>query len=43
MTYLLNINSRTIHNAASQDKRCRLAQMQECNKMLFSSYQEAMN
>lgn len=43
MTYLLNINSRTIHNADSKDKRCRLAQIQECNKKWFFSYQEAMN
>ena len=41
--YLLNVNSRTIHNATSTDGRCRITLMQECNKKYFSSYQEAKN
>ena len=41
--YLLNVNSRTIHNAASTDGRCKIKQIQDCNKMLFVSYLDAKN
>ena len=41
MAFLLNISSRTIHNAASTDGRCRIALMHESNKMIFPTYQEA--
>lgn len=41
--YLLNINSRTIHDASSNNKRCKLSLMQDCNKKLFDSYWEAKN
>ena len=39
MEFLLNISTRTIHNAASTDKRCRIALMQDGNKKIFSTYQ----
>ena len=39
--FLLNVNTRTIHNYASKDQRCRISQMQECNKIVFESYFEA--
>ena len=41
MTFLLNVNSRTVHNADSKDKRCRIQQIQDGNKKLFQTYQEA--
>ena len=41
MMYLLNLYSRTIHDASSTDKRCRLNLMHEDNKKYFSSYCEA--
>lgn len=43
MDFLLNISTRTIHNAASTNKRCRIALMHEGNKMVFPTYQEAKN
>ena len=41
MKFLLNLNRRTIHNAASWDGRCRLTQISEDNKKIFPSYQAA--
>lgn len=41
MEFLLNIGTRTIHNATSKDKRCRIALIQEGNKTIFPTYQEA--
>lgn len=41
MKYLLNINSRTIHNAASMNGRCKISLMREENKLVFCTYQEA--
>lgn len=43
MKYLLNVNSRTIHNAYSVNKQCRIHLMAEENKLLFDSFQEALN
>lgn len=36
--YLLNINSRTIHDAYSTNGRCKIGMIREENKMLFTSY-----
>lgn len=41
--FLLNISSRTIHQAESADGRCRLSQVKERNRMLFETYAEAKN
>ena len=41
--YLLNLTTRTIHDAASTDGRCRIAKIQEGNKMLFDSFEAAKN
>ncbi len=41
MMYLLNLYSRTIHDASSNDKRCRLNLRHKDNKKFFSSYWEA--
>ena len=43
MEYLLNINSRKIHNLRSADKRCRIHLMQASNKLIFDSYDDAKN
>ena len=43
MRYLLNVNSRTIHNADSRDGRCRLNLLKDENKMQFPSFEEAMH
>ena len=39
--YLLNINSRTIHDAFSTNGRCKLGLIREENKKLFSCYWDA--
>lgn len=39
--YLLNINSRTIHDASSTNGRCKIDNIREENKKIFSSYWEA--
>ncbi len=36
--YLLNINSRTIHDASSTNGRCKIGMIREENRMLFTSY-----
>ena len=41
--FLLNINSRTIHSAESEDRRCRLHLLKECNRMMFQTFTEAKN
>lgn len=41
MAFLLNLSTRTIHDAASTNKRCRITQIHEDNKMAFATYQEA--
>ena len=41
MNFLLNLSTRTIHNADSTSKRCRIEQMHSGNKMIFPTYQEA--
>ena len=43
MRYLLNINGRTVHNANSKGKRCKIHLIAEENKAYFDSFQEAMN
>ena len=39
--YLLNVNSRTIHDASSTNGRCKIGMIRAENKMLFTSYWEA--
>lgn len=41
MKYLLNVSSRTIHDAASTNGRCKIGLMREDNKIIFDTYQEA--
>ena len=41
MKYLLNLSSRTIHDATSTNGRCKIGLMHEENKMIFGTYQEA--
>lgn len=41
MEFLLNLSTRTIHDAASTNKRCRIALIQDGNRKIFSTYQEA--
>lgn len=42
-TYLLNLSTRTVHDAESKDGRCRLALIQEGNKKVFDTLAEAMS
>lgn len=42
MKYLLNVNSRTVHDAFSVNRQCRIHLMAEENKMVFDSFQDAM-
>lgn len=42
MKYLLNANSRTIHNAWSTNGRCKIALIQDSNRVYFDSFKEAM-
>ncbi len=41
--FLLNVSTRTIHDANSKDGRCKINTMQDCNKKLFDNYLEAKN
>lgn len=41
--FLLNIGSRTIHCAESEDGRCKLQLIKECNRIMFETYGEAKN
>ena len=43
MEYLLNINSRTIHDANSTNGRCKIKLMSEENKLIFNDYGKAKN
>lgn len=43
MRYLLNLNSRTIHNADSGKGQCKLHLIGNGNKKIFSDYWEAKN
>lgn len=40
MKFLLNISSRTIHDAFSTDNRCRLSLIAPEHKIVFSSLKE---
>ena len=42
MGYVLNSNSRTVHDLDSSDRRCRLSQIQEENRFEFDTLEEAM-
>lgn len=42
MKFLLNISSRTIHDAFSTDKRCRISLIAPEHKIIFSSLEEAV-
>ena len=42
MKYLLNINSRTIHNANSKNGRCKISMIAEGSRIYFDSFQEAL-
>ena len=41
MRYLLNLHTRTIHDADSTDGRCKINYIGEGNKMIFSDYNKA--
>jgi hypothetical protein len=41
MRFLLNINSRTIHDAASTNGRCKIGLIRDENKLIFDTYMEA--
>lgn len=43
MGYVLNSNSRTVHDQDSADGRCRLAMIQEENRFEFDTLEEALN
>ena len=43
MKYLLNLTSRTIHNACSVDGRCKIDLIRDENKKEFDLLEEAMN
>ena len=43
MKYLLNLNTRTIHDAFSADGRCKMKTIGDGNKMIFSDYCKAKN
>lgn len=42
MGYVLNSNSRTVHDLDSLDGRCRLSQIQEENRFEFETLEEAL-
>ena len=42
MKYLLNVNTRTIHDAFSVNKQCRIHMMAAENRLIFSSFKEAL-
>ncbi|MBQ2895731.1 MAG: hypothetical protein IJE26_03375 [Oscillospiraceae bacterium] len=42
MGYVLNSNSRTVHDADSRDGRCRLSLIREENRFEFETLEEAM-
>lgn len=42
MKYLLNTNSRTVHNADSHDGRCRLSLIREEHRLVFSDIGSAI-
>ena len=41
MKYLLNLSTRTIHDANSKDGRCKLKLIGEDNKKVFADYNSA--
>ena len=41
MKYLLNLHTKTIHDANSKDGRCKLKLIGEDNKMIFTDYNSA--
>ena len=43
MPYLLNINSRTIHDSNSIDGRCRIGMIREEHKLIFETLDEALH
>ena len=43
MGYVLNSNSRTVHDLDSTDGRCRLSLIQEENRFEFETLEEALN
>ncbi len=43
MKYLLNTNSRTVHNADSHDGRCRLSLVREEYRLVFSDLDSALS
>lgn len=42
MGFVLNTNSRTVHDQESKDGRCRLSQIREENRFEFESLEEAL-
>ena len=42
-TFLLNLNTRTIHDANSTNSQCRLKLINDGNKKEFSTFLEAKN
>jgi len=42
MGYVLNSNSRTVHDLDSLDGRCRLSQLKEENRFEFETLEEAL-
>jgi hypothetical protein len=43
MPFILNLSSRTVHDANSTDGRCKLHIISDGNKMEFDSFQDALN
>ncbi len=43
MEYILNVNSRTVHDANSTDGRCRLNQIRAEHKIICATMEEALN
>ena len=43
MGYVLNSNSRTVHDLKSADGRCRLAKIKEENRFEFETLEEALD